>query len=81
MSTSSYEQIRDLAADLLDVNPASLSPSSGPETVEAWDSVQHLNLVLALEQQFDLQFEPEEIEAMKTLGGIAASVDRKLSSS
>jgi acyl carrier protein len=79
MSTSSFEQIRNLAADVLDVSASTLSPSSGPESVESWDSVQHLSLVLAVEQEFDLQFEPEEIEAMKTLGGITTCVDRKRS--
>lgn len=75
--SSSLDQIRSLAADVLGVDVAELSASSSPETVDAWDSVQHLSLVLAFEQHFDIQFEPEEIEAMKTLGGIAAIVDRK----
>lgn len=77
MSNPSFEQIRSLAADVLDVNASELSPSSGPESVDAWDSVQHLNLVLAAEQHFELEFEPEEIEKMKTLGDMAAIVDRK----
>ena len=77
MSNSSLDQIRSLAADVLGVDVSQLSASSSPETVDAWDSVQHLSLVLAFEQEFDIQFEPEEIEAMKTLGGIAAIVDRK----
>ena len=79
MPNSSLDQIRNLAADVLDVNAAVLTPASGPDNIDVWDSVQHLNLVLAVEQQYDLQFEPEEIEAMKTLGGIAAAVDRKRS--
>ena len=77
MSNPSFEQIRSLAADVLDVNASELNPSSGPESVDAWDSVQHLNLVLAAEQHFELEFEPEEIEKMKTLGDMAAIVDRK----
>lgn len=34
---------------------------------EAWDSVNHLNLVLALEAEFGVTFEPEEIAAMQSL--------------
>ena len=34
---------------------------------EAWDSVNHLNLVLALEAEFGITFEPEEIAAMQSL--------------
>ncbi len=77
MAEPIFEQIRGIAADVLDITPAILSPDSGPESVDNWDSVQHLNLILAIEQQFALEFGPEEIDSMKTLGAMAAAVDRK----
>ena len=77
MDETTFDRIRGIASDVLAVSPTDLSPESGPESIENWDSVQHLSLVLAIEQQFDLQFEPEEIDGMKTLGGIAATVERK----
>ena len=45
--------------------------------MEAWDSVQHLNLTLALEESFGFQFSPEEMDRMKTIGQIAAIVEAK----
>ena len=54
-----------------------LPASTTPEQMENWDSVQHLNLVLALETQFGVEFEPEEIEQMKSIGKIAALVETK----
>jgi acyl carrier protein len=77
MDEPTFQLVRGIAADVLDVDPASLTPQSGPESVEAWDSVQYLSLVLALEQKFDLLFEPPEIDGMKTLGAIADVVARK----
>jgi acyl carrier protein len=79
MDEPTFQLIRDLASDVLDVDPASLTPESGPESIDKWDSVQHLSLVLALEQQFDMQFEPAEIDAMKTLGAMADVVAQKRS--
>lgn len=43
--------------------PAGLSQKN----CEAWDSVNHLNLILALEAEFGVAFEPEEIAAMQDL--------------
>jgi acyl carrier protein len=40
--------------------------------------MQHLNLVLALEEKFGLQLDPEEIEQMKSVGAVAALVEKKL---
>jgi acyl carrier protein len=77
MKRDTFEQIRDMAADLLGAAAAEITPESSPETLENWDSVQHLNLILAVEQRFELQFDPEEIESMENLGAIARVVERK----
>ncbi len=77
MDDSTFQQVRGIAADVLDVDQASLTRESSPESIENWDSVQHLSLVLALEQTFDLQFEPSEIDGMKNLGAIADVVAGK----
>lgn len=38
--------------------------------VPGWDSLQHLSLVLALEEEFGIMYSPEQIEAMRTVGDI-----------
>jgi len=72
------DRIRGIAADVLEVPAAKISPDSSPETIDAWDSVHHLNLVLALEQEFDLQFEPEEIDQMQDIRHILAILETKV---
>ncbi len=72
------DRIRGIAADVLEVPAAKISPDSSPETIDAWDSVHHLNLVLALEQEFSLQFEPEEIDQMQDIRHILAILETKV---
>jgi len=67
-----------MASDLFGVPANQISNASSPETIEAWDSVQHLNLVLALEQKFNLQLSPEEIEQMKSIGDVTQLIEGKL---
>lgn len=67
MSAPRFDRVRTIAADVLEVPASTISADSSPETIETWDSVHHLNLVLALEQEFNLQFEPEEIDQMKDI--------------
>ncbi len=78
---STFDEVRGIASDILGVAAAKLTADSSPDTVESWDSVQHLTLVLALEEKFGLQLSPEEIEQMKTLGATAALIDTKLQAS
>jgi acyl carrier protein len=52
-------------------------PDSSPDNIANWDSLQHLNLVLALEQEFNVQFTPEEIEQILSVELAAALLDEK----
>jgi acyl carrier protein len=77
MTASTFDTIQTLAADILSVPRDQITLDASPETVATWDSLQHLNLVLGLEQAFGVSFEPEEIDQMKTLRQIVALVDGK----
>jgi acyl carrier protein len=79
MSSPVLERVRGIAADVLRIPASQITPQSSPESIEAWDSVQHLNLVLALEQEFGVQFEPEEIDQMSNIDRIRSVLETKLS--
>ena len=55
-----------------------MKADSSPETVESWDSTQHLNFVLALEEKFGFQFSPEEMEQMRNIGETARVVENRM---
>ena len=58
----------------IDAVPADLSQRN----CETWDSVNHLNLVLALESEFGVTFEPEEIASMRTLSVVEKILSGKI---
>ncbi len=76
--SATLDQLRGIASDIFGVPAAKITADSSPETIETWDSMQHLNLVLAIEEKFGVQLAPEEIEEMKSVGAIAALVQKKL---
>ena len=73
-----FDQVRTIASDLFAISPDKINATSSPENIESWDSVQHLNLVLALEEKFCLQLSPEEIEQMKTIADVTKIVEGKI---
>lgn len=75
------QQVLTIAADVFSVSPKVLTDDSSAKTVETWDSIRHLNLVLAIEDRFALQFAPEEMEQMETIGQIVSLVEAKLGES
>jgi acyl carrier protein len=78
LTAAVFEQIRTIASDLFAVAPNRITADSSPENIESWDSIQHLNLVLAIEERFSLQLSPEEIEEMKSIGGTVRLIENKL---
>jgi acyl carrier protein len=78
MTPAIFLRIQGIAADLFEIPHEQVTPLSSPENIENWDSVQHLNLILALEQEFGILFSTEEIDEMKNLGAIKSLLERKL---
>ena len=81
MTTSVADTVLTIASDVLGVPANQVTLDASPQSVANWDSVQHLNLVLAVEQAFDLTFEPEELDRMKSLRDVVALVQEKRGSS
>ena len=45
---------------------------------KAWNSLNHLNLIIALETEFDVSFEPEEIADMRNYREVFAQLQKKI---
>lgn len=75
--SSILDRVRGVAADIFHLPASRLTAEASPETIATWDSVEHLNLVVTLEQEFSLKFAPEEIEELKSIGKIAEVLERK----
>jgi acyl carrier protein len=78
MNTTILDNVRRIAADVFGINIEEITPQSSTDSIETWDSLQHLNFVLALEQSYSLQFEPEDIEQMKSIEITTMTIEEKL---
>ena len=54
------EKLRQTLSAVLGVPAEQINDDTSPDNVATWDSVTHLNLVLALEEAFGTSFTPEE---------------------
>jgi len=76
LTASTFEQVLNIASDIFGIPADRITAESSPETIENWDSMQHLNLVLAIEEKLGVQLDPEDIEQMKNIGAVAALVEK-----
>lgn len=72
------ERIKQLMADILNIAIDSIDESTAIDNVESWDSMNHLNICLAMEQEFDITLTVDEMETMVSLYDIIQVVESKL---
>jgi len=57
-------RVLKIVSQVMEVPLEQLKEESSPDTVKNWDSLKHMNLILALEEEFNITFSDEEIVEM-----------------
>jgi acyl carrier protein len=68
------DRIKNVMAAVFGVSAEQISDEATPHDIKGWDSIKHMNLVLALEEEFDIKFEDAEIPSLVNFQIIAATV-------
>ena len=68
------DRILSTVARVMEAPKESLRDDSSPENVANWESLRHMNLMMALEQEFDVRFTDEQIMDMVNVGKIVDTV-------
>jgi acyl carrier protein len=76
-STALRERVFRIISQLMDIPVEQVNEHSSPENLEKWDSFQHMNLILALEDEFKIRFTDEEIVEMGNVGAILAALQSR----
>lgn len=62
------KKVNDIFIDTLDNDDIVLSYETTANDVEDWDSLTHIQLVVAVEKQFKVRFTSQEIQSWKNVG-------------
>lgn len=55
------DTIAQVMAQILQVPKETIGRDSSPETIDRWDSLKHMQLIMALEDEFEIEFPDEAI--------------------
>lgn len=62
------EKVFKVIGQIMNYPVEKINADSSPDNIEAWDSMSAMNLVLALEEAFNLQFKDEHLMEMMNAG-------------
>lgn len=70
-------RVLKIVSQVMEIPLEQLNEESSPDTIETWDSLKHMNLILALEEEFDVAFSDEEIIELLSVEIIVETLKEK----
>lgn len=77
LEAKKLEELTDIFRTLFDQPALELKDELTAKDVEGWDSFNHINLVIAIEEHFGVRFTTEEIAGLRNVGDMKHLLDRK----
>jgi acyl carrier protein len=68
---SNLEKLNKILKDVFSIkNIGEIEDNFGPDEIEDWDSLSHIELVTELEEKFEISLAVEDVSRMYTIGDI-----------
>lgn len=68
-------KIFKVISQVMGIPEEEINEGSSPDTIEAWDSLNHMNLVFALEEEYSIKFTDESIMQMTDVSSIIKTIN------
>ena len=66
-----FEKMNEVFKDVFEDDDITVTDTTTAADIEDWDSLEHINLVNAMEQEFGIKFNMGQIVSMKNVGEMA----------
>jgi len=74
------ERLTNVFQQVFDDSTIELTPDLTADDVDGWDSLSHVNLLIAVEMEFGIEFKQSEIQSFANVGELMQSIESKLAS-
>ena len=71
------EEIQNIFRDVLENDEIIVNNNTTADDIEEWDSLNHLNLVMALGEEFNISLEFEEVLSIEKIGDIYPLIEKR----
>lgn len=71
------QELTPIFQEVFDDEGIVLTRQTTADDIDAWDSLSHMNLIMAVELKFKVRFALGELQALKNVGELADLVEKK----
>ena len=72
------KRIQNIFRDVFDDDNLEVTNKTNSEEIEEWDSLNHINLVVGIEKEFNIRFVLDELQPLKDVGEMLDLLQHKL---
>jgi len=73
------EKLTEIFQEVFDDQSITLHEEMTADDVDTWDSLSHVNLMIAIELAFDIEFKQNEIQSFANVGELMQTIEEKIS--
>ncbi len=74
-----YDKLNEVFRDVFEDEDITVNDNTTADDIDDWDSLEHINLINAIEQEFGIKFNMGQIVSMKNVGEMVNIIESKLS--
>ena len=74
-----YRRLTSIFCDTFDDDTIVLTPDTTAHDIKGWDSVNHISLIVAIEQEFHIKLKTSELELLRNIEEMVRLVESKTS--
>jgi acyl carrier protein len=72
-----HKRVFEIVAQIMEVSFDDVSENSSPDTLEKWDSLRHIKLILMIEELYGIQFTDSEIVSIQNVHNLIEIIDNR----
>ena len=72
-----YEKLNGVFQDVFDDDSLTVDDATTADYIEDWDSLEHINLIVAVENAFGIKFNMGEVNTMKNVGEMVDLIESR----
>lgn len=73
-----FDGLNEVFRDVFDDEDITVTDSTTSEDIDDWDSLEHINLIVATEKKFGMKFTMGEVTSMKNVGEMADIISQRI---
>ncbi|MDE3177607.1 MAG: acyl carrier protein [Pseudomonadota bacterium] len=71
-------ELTELFREIFVNDEITLTPQTSAADLPGWDSMKHIEIIIAIEQKYAIRFSSRQVEALRSVGDLVAAIDQKL---